>query len=152
MIRLHLDSRLRRRITESDIFQEACLKAKKSPKKTMSFDFFVKILMRTIRQRNFKHLLAPDGSVRHEQNTQHLDVATESSITHASESEDTYRRIEQMIESMSSQRKQVLKLVHLRKMSIVQAAKYIGITEEACRKRYQRALKQLQIRTQHLRD
>ena len=151
-IRQQLDSKLKRRVSESDIFQESCLRAGKSPKKTMSFDFFLKLIRGVSRQRQFEHLDADDGSLRHELNSSHLDQPVDDSATDRYDRSDTAIRIERLIGRMSQKHREILSLVHLRRMTIVQASNYIGISVEAAKKRYQRAIARMREPTSHLKD
>ena len=150
-IRQQLDSRLKRRVSESDIFQETCLMANRSPKRNMSFEFFLKIIRNVTRKRNLKHLEADDGSLRHEANTSHVDMAMEDSRPTRFEDFDTSNQIAKLIQGMSERHREILTLVHLRGMSVIQAASYIGISEEASKKRYQRAIARMREMTVHLR-
>ncbi|MEM7455501.1 MAG: sigma-70 family RNA polymerase sigma factor [Planctomycetota bacterium] len=151
-IRQQLDSKLKRRVSESDIFQESCLRAKRSSKKAMSFDFFLKLIRGVSRQRKLKHLDADDGSLRHERNASHIDKPVDDSSTDRFEKSDTAIRVERLIGRMSEKHREILSLVHLRRMTIVQASSYIGISSEAAKKRYQRAIARMRELTSHLKD
>jgi RNA polymerase sigma-70 factor (ECF subfamily) len=162
LVHFRLDPRLRGRVDADDLLQEAYLNAAQRvrhflEKPSMSFFVWLRMIVdQTLVDAHRRHLAA---HIRDAGREVHLGARARShgtstsmafriagNLTSPSEAairEETYRQLEEALESMDPTDREVLALRHFEELTNGEVAEVLGIQEKAASIRYVRALRRL---------
>lgn len=161
LVEFRLDPRLRGRVDADDVLQEAYLNAAQRvphflEKPSMSFFIWIRLIVdQTLADVHRRHLGAQlrdagreirIGGVHPHGTSTSLAFQIVGNLTSPSQAairEETYRLLEEAIESMDSMDREVLALRHFEELTNGEVAEVLGIQEKAASIRYIRALRRL---------
>jgi RNA polymerase sigma-70 factor (ECF subfamily) len=162
LVQFRLDPRLRGRIDSDDVLQEAYLNAAQRvvhffEKPSMSFFVWLRLIVeQTLADTHRRHLgtqlrdagreVRIDAGVHPHGTSTSIAMQIAGSLTSPSQAairEETYRQLEEALESMDPTDREVLALRHFEELSNGEVAEVLGIQEKAASIRYVRALRRL---------
>ena len=162
LVQFRLDPRLRGRIDADDVLQEAYLNAAQRishyfEKPSMSFFVWLRLIVdQTLADTHRRHLgtrlrdagreVRIDAGCQPHATSTSIAIQIAGSLTSPSQAairEETYRQLEEALESMDPTDREVLALRHFEELSNGEVAEVLGIQEKAASIRYVRALRRL---------
>ncbi|MFK7738362.1 MAG: sigma-70 family RNA polymerase sigma factor [Pirellulaceae bacterium] len=158
IVRFRMDPRLRRRVSDSDIIQQASLTyvneieqylyAPSLPPKV----WLRKLMRRVIWRVNRHHFETQARDLRRERDLDtrsHVNIqqlsASLSSAGKKMDRKQLQKRMRELVAKMPKLEREILTLVHFEEQSIREAALELGINYEAAKKRYLRSLKRMKV-------
>ena len=162
LVQFRLDPRLRGRVDADDVLQEAYLNAAQRirhffEKPSMSFFVWLRLIVdQTLADTHRRHLgtrlrdagreVRIDPGCQPHATSTSLAIQIAGSLTSPSQAairDETYRQLEEALESMDPTDREVLALRHFEELSNGEVAEVLGIQEKAASIRYVRALRRL---------
>jgi len=162
LVQFRLDPRLRGRVDADDVLQEAYLNAAQRvrhffEKPSMSFFVWLRLIVdQTLADTHRRHLgtrlrdagreVRIDAGGHPHATSTSIAIQIAGSLTSPSQAairEETYRQLEEALESMDPMDREVLALRHFEELSNGEVAEVLGIQEKAASIRYVRALRRL---------